>query len=54
MDKTQAEYKKVEGKLNNQNFMANAPEEVRVEVTEKAKLFQEKLQSLEQMLESFQ
>lgn len=54
MDKTQGELKKVEGKLNNQNFMANAPEEVRVEVQEKAALFQEKLQSLEQMLESFQ
>ena len=34
--------------------MANAPEEVRVEVTEKAKLFQDKLASLAQILESFQ
>lgn len=54
MEKTQNEYKKVEGKLNNQNFMSNAPEEVRLEVQEKAKLFQEKLQSLNQILESFQ
>ncbi len=54
MEKTQNEYKKVEGKLNNQNFMSNAPEEVRQEVQEKAKLFQEKLQSLNQILESFQ
>lgn len=53
MEKTQNEYKKVESKLNNQNFMANAPEEVRVEVQEKAKLFQDKLQSLNQILDSF-
>ncbi|WPU65729.1 valine--tRNA ligase [Peredibacter starrii] len=53
MEKTQNEYKKVESKLNNQNFMANAPEEVRAEVQEKAKLFQDKLQSLNQILDSF-
>ncbi len=53
MEKTQNEYKKVEGKLNNQNFMNNAPEEVRTEVKEKARMFQEKLQSLNQILESF-
>lgn len=54
LEKTQNDYKKVESKLNNQNFMANAPEEVRTEVKEKAKLFQDKLQSLNQILESFQ
>ncbi len=54
LEKTQGEYKKVESKLNNQNFMANAPEEVRTEVQEKAKLFQDKLYSLNQILESFQ
>jgi len=54
MEKTQNEYKKVESKLNNQNFMANAPEEVRAEVQEKARLFQDKLHSLTQMLDSFQ
>lgn len=53
IEKTQNEYKKVEGKLNNQNFMANAPEEVRAEVQEKAKSFQDKLQSLNQILETF-
>jgi valyl-tRNA synthetase len=53
IEKTQNEYKKVEGKLNNQNFMANAPEEVRAEVQEKAKMFQDKLQSLNQILETF-
>jgi hypothetical protein len=34
--------------------MANAPEEVRTEVREKAKLFQDKLSSLNEILESFQ
>ncbi len=53
MEKTQNEYKKVESKLNNQNFMNNAPEEVRAEVQEKARMFQEKLQSMQQILESF-
>jgi valyl-tRNA synthetase len=54
MEKTQAEYKKVEAKLSNTNFMNNAPEEVRQEVKEKARLFQDKLTSLTQILESFQ
>ena len=54
LEKTQNEYKKVESKLNNQNFMANAPEDVRKDVQEKANLFQDKLQSLNQILESFQ
>jgi valyl-tRNA synthetase len=54
MEKTQADYKKVESKLSNVNFMANAPEEVRVEVTEKAKLFQDKLASLGEILQSFE
>ncbi len=53
MEKTQNEYKKVESKLNNQNFMSNAPEEVRAEVQEKAKMFSDKLISLNQILESF-
>ncbi len=53
MEKTQNEYKKVESKLNNQNFMNNAPEEVRAEVQEKAKMFSDKLLSLNQILESF-
>ena len=54
MDKTQAEYKKVEVKLSNANFMNNAPEEVRAEVREKAKLFQDKLTSLTEILASFE
>jgi len=54
MEKTKAEYSKVEGKLNNTNFMQNAPDEVKAEVKEKAKLFQDKLTSLNEMLDSFQ
>jgi len=53
MEKTQNDYKKIESKLNNQNFMANAPEEVRADVQEKAKNFQEKIQSLNTLLDSF-
>ncbi len=53
IEKTQNELKKVEAKLNNQNFMGNAPEEVRAEVHTKATLFQEKLTSLDQILETF-
>lgn len=54
MEKTQSDYKKVEAKLNNSNFMQNAPEEVVVEVREKGKAFQEKLASLNEILNSFQ
>lgn len=53
LEKTNNEYKKVESKLNNENFMNNAPQEVRLEVQEKAKLFQDKIHSLNQILESF-
>ena len=54
IEKTKADYAKVEGKLNNENFMSNAPEAVRTEVLEKARLAQDKLASLNQILESFQ
>jgi valyl-tRNA synthetase len=54
MDKTQADFSKVKAKLDNTNFMNNAPEEVRTEVIEKAKLFQDKLTSLTEILQSFQ
>jgi valyl-tRNA synthetase len=53
IEKTQNELKKVEAKLNNQNFMGNAPEEVLIDVRNKAALFQEKLISLDQILETF-
>jgi valyl-tRNA synthetase len=54
IEKTQNEYGKVESKLNNQNFMNNAPEEVRNEVRGKAQAAQEKLKSLNEILSSFQ
>lgn len=54
IEKTENEYKKVEAKLNNQNFMNSAPENVVVEVREKAKGFQDKLSSLNEVLSSFQ
>lgn len=53
IEKTQADYAKVEGKLKNENFMSNAPEAVRTEVLEKARLAQDKLASLNLILESF-
>jgi valyl-tRNA synthetase len=54
MEKTENEYKKVESKLSNEKFMNNAPEEIQNEVREKAKLFQDKLSSLTEILASFQ
>jgi valyl-tRNA synthetase len=54
MEKTESEYKKVESKLSNEKFMNNAPEEIQNEVREKAKLFQDKLSSLTEILASFQ
>ncbi len=53
MDKTKADYSKVEAKLANANFVSNAPAEVLAEVKEKAAMFQEKLQSLDRILTSF-
>ena len=54
IERTQNDYRKVESKLGNENFMRNAPEEIRLEVREKAKLFQDKLTSLNDILASFQ
>lgn len=54
IEKTKQEYSKVEGKLKNENFMNNAPENVRAEVLEKGRLAQEKLASLEEILKSFE
>lgn len=54
IDKTQAEYKKVEVKLTNTNFMNSAPEAVVSEVREKARAFTEKLGSLNEVLRSFE
>ncbi len=52
-DKTQKEFDKIGKKLNNEKFMANAPDEVVVEVREKAQAFEEKLKSLSEQIEQF-
>lgn len=53
IEKTQADYQRIEVKLKNSNFMDNAPDEVVAEVREKAKLCQDKLESLQTMLGQF-
>lgn len=54
IDRTKAEYEKVEKKLKNPKFMENAPADVVTEVKEKAHDFGKKLESLNMMLENFQ
>lgn len=53
LDKTKKEFEKVEKKISNEKFMANAPEAVVIEVREKAEGFQEKIKSIENSLEAF-
>ena len=54
INKTRAEFEKVEKKLNNPKFMQNAPDDVVAEVKGKAEDFGKKLESLNLMLENFQ
>jgi valyl-tRNA synthetase len=54
IEKTQGDYQRVEAKLANSTFVDNAPEDVVADVKEKARQFQEKLQSLQNMLVQFQ
>ncbi len=54
MEKTQVEYSKVAGKLNNEQFMGKAPENVVEEVRAKAADFQAKLSALETSLKNMQ
>ncbi|MFP5457108.1 MAG: valine--tRNA ligase [Bacteriovoracia bacterium] len=54
IEKTQGDYQRVEAKLSNRTFVDNAPEDVVADVKEKARQFQEKLQSLQTMLGQFQ
>jgi valyl-tRNA synthetase len=54
IEKTQGDYQRVEAKLANSTFVDNAPEDVVADVKEKARQFQEKLQSLQNMLGQFQ
>ena len=51
--KTVAEYNKYESRLNNENFMKNAPENVREEVRQGERDLKEKIQSLEENLVQF-
>jgi valyl-tRNA synthetase len=51
--KTEKEYDKVAKKLNNKKFMDNAPEEVVIEVKEKAADFESKINSIKENLENF-
>lgn len=51
--KVEAEYEKVAKKLNNENFMNNAPEEVRLEVKTKALDFQTQMNSIKESIQMF-
>ena len=51
--KTTAEYKKYEAKMNNENFMKNAPENVRTEVEQNERELREKIQSIQENLAQF-
>jgi valyl-tRNA synthetase len=54
IEKTKDDYQRIEAKLSNATFVDNAPEDVVLEVREKARQFQEKLQSLQTILGQFQ
>jgi valyl-tRNA synthetase len=51
--KTEADYKKYEAKMKNENFMKNAPENVRVEVKQNEAELREKMNSLKENLTQF-
>ena len=53
LTKTLADYKKYEAKLNNENFMKNAPENVRQEVIENEAILSEKVRSLQENIAQF-
>lgn len=53
LTKTIADYKKYEAKLKNENFMRNAPENVRAEVIENERTLQEKIVSIKENLVQF-
>jgi len=53
LDKTTKEYQKYEAKIKNENFMKNAPEEVRAEVQTNEQLLREKIESLKENLAQF-
>ncbi len=53
LKKTEKEFLKYDKKLNNEKFMSNAPDEVKIEVRENAKEFEEKLNSIKENLQNF-
>jgi valyl-tRNA synthetase len=53
LTKTEADYKKYEAKLNNENFMKNAPENVRAEVIQNESELREKITSLKENIAQF-
>lgn len=53
LDKTMKEYSKYEAKMKNENFMKNAPEEVRAEVQSNEQMLREKIDSLRENLAQF-
>ena len=53
LTKTLADHAKVESKIKNENFMKNAPEEVRAEVLGKDQEFRDKIASLKANLGQF-
>jgi valyl-tRNA synthetase len=53
LDKTMKEYSKYEAKMKNENFMKNAPEEVRLDVQNNEQLLREKIASLKENLAQF-
>jgi valyl-tRNA synthetase len=53
LDKTLKEYSKYETKIKNENFMKNAPEEVRAEVQTNEALLREKIESIKNNLIQF-
>lgn len=53
LDKTQKEYQKYAAKMNNENFMKNAPENVRAEVIQNEQELREKIHGLEESLVQF-
>lgn len=53
LSKTEADYKKYEAKMNNENFMKNAPENVREEVKRNEAELREKINGLRENLAQF-
>jgi valyl-tRNA synthetase len=53
LTKTEADYKKYEAKLNNENFMKNSPENVRAEVIQNESELREKITSLKENIAQF-